>query len=79
MPALAYPPLVLRAVARLRSQGQGLHAATGWEWSVAASGERIAVDEWLLAVAHPLALLPSTAERRFRLLVDEAASAAERA
>jgi hypothetical protein len=73
---VSYPLLVTRAVARLLTQGQGIHAACGWEWSVATSGERIAVDEWIVATQHPLGALPSTAERRFTLLVREAAAAA---
>jgi hypothetical protein len=64
------PTLVDMAIARIRS-GESLLSATAWTWDRADSQDRLAVDDWIVATKHPLGMLPSTRERRFRILVDE--------
>lgn len=72
---MEYPNLVTQAVTRMNA-GEAKHGACGWVWTFANSDERIAVDEWIVKTAHPLGQLPSTAERRFMLLVGEVFTAA---
>jgi hypothetical protein len=72
----APPKLICDVVTRVAS-GEALSSATPWVWDRADSDDRLAVDDWIVANNHPLGSLPSTRERRFRILADEFVSRGE--
>lgn len=65
------PWMLVQAVDRVRGEKSVMRAGQ-WVYRMSTREDRLQFDAWLVAVNHPLAFIPATAETRFMLSVAEA-------
>ena len=68
---MALPQIIESAKLRIE-RGESFTSAASWVWDMSTSENKQAVDAYLVAARHPLAMQPGTPEQRFRCLLIEA-------